>query len=32
MKKLSILAASLMGLLALVTSCNDEWKEEQYEQ
>ena len=27
MKKLSILAASLMGLLALVTSCNDEWKD-----
>ena len=21
-----------MGLLALVTSCNDEWKDEQYEQ
>ena len=32
MKKLSILAASLMGLLMLVTSCNDEWKDEQYEQ
>ena len=32
MKKLSILAASLLGLLSLVTSCNDEWKDEQYTQ
>lgn len=32
MKKLSILAASLLGLLSLVTSCNDEWKDEQYMQ
>lgn len=32
MKKLTILAASLLGLLSLVTSCNDEWKDEQYTQ
>ena len=32
MKKISILLASLFGLLLLTTSCNDEWKDEQYQQ
>lgn len=31
MKKISIILASLAGLLMLTTACNDEWKEEQYE-
>lgn len=30
MKKISILLASLIGVLTLMTSCNDEWKDEQY--
>jgi len=30
MKHISILMASLLGLLVLTTSCNDEWEEEQY--
>lgn len=31
MKRFSILLASVFGLMALTTSCNDEWTEEQYE-
>lgn len=31
MKQISILLVSLFGLLVLTTSCNDEWKDEQYE-
>lgn len=31
MKRISILLASVFGLMALTTSCNDEWTEEQYE-
>jgi hypothetical protein len=31
MKQISILLASLFGVLLLTTSCNDEWKDEQYE-
>lgn len=31
MKKISILLAGVFGLMSLVTSCNDEWTEEQYE-
>ena len=31
MKHISILVASVLGLMALTTSCNDEWTEEQYE-
>ena len=30
MKHISILGASLLGLLLLTTSCNDEWEDEQY--
>lgn len=30
MKHISILGASLLGMLMLATSCNDEWKDEQY--
>lgn len=30
MKYISVLSASLLGMLALTTSCNDEWKDEQY--
>lgn len=29
MKHISILGASLLGLLLLTTSCNDEWEDEQ---
>lgn len=32
MKKISVLFASLAGLILLTTSCNDEWKDEQYQQ
>lgn len=32
MKHISVFGASLLGLLALTTSCNDEWKDEQYSQ
>ena len=31
MKKISLILASLAGLLMLTTACNDEWKEEQFE-
>lgn len=31
MKRFSIFLASVFGLMALTTSCNDEWTEEQYE-
>ena len=31
MKKFSIILASVFGLMTLVTSCNDEWTQEQYE-
>ena len=30
MKHISILGASLLGLLMVATSCNDEWEDEQY--
>lgn len=31
MKHISILGAALFGMIALTTSCNDEWTDEQYE-